>query len=145
MILNPQELKKDVRMNHGLFRILCNMLEPHLNTSVPGKAGRPAVSVVDKVAVALRYLGGNATVNFISSVQGIAKSTGIKCLWQVIECINEHLVPNLVTYPTGERLELARAQFEAKCYFPNIIGAVDGTQYIETLRVQPIPTVEVSC
>ncbi|XP_047143531.1 uncharacterized protein LOC105848991 isoform X2 [Hydra vulgaris] len=119
------EFKEHFRVNRNTFNFLVNELHPHLGKTTTTM--REPISVVKRVAVALHYLALCEEYRVVSSLFGIGKSTANLIVHEVINAVNDILLPKYVKFPLSvENLNKHSRDFEAILGFPQCVGAVDG-------------------
>jgi DDE superfamily endonuclease len=80
-----------------------------------------------RIRIALRYLAGGSPLD-IALVHGVSHCEVIKCVWMVIDAINNELKLD-IKFPTDHNEQLVLAnQFQQKsdAGFAHCIGAIDG-------------------
>jgi len=115
------------RMRKETFDILCNILKSKLEVKVLLLKSREPLSVEKQVAVALYKLASCAEYRVVGNIFGIHKSTVKKCLYKVVNAINNVMMKNYLYMPNEfEAVEIAN-NFEKICHIPQIIGCIDGS------------------
>ena len=113
------------RMSHGVFHDLCDKLRLYIQRK--DTKLRAAIPVELRVAVAVFRLAHGLTYKAVQVALGTALSTSQKLCCEVYDVICEHLQPEVIKFPTGDRLKKIMMDFEHKKHMPMCCGAVDGS------------------
>ncbi|KAG1693348.1 Protein ALP1-like [Nymphon striatum] len=118
--------KQNFRLSRSSFAKLVCELKPHIhhvNTKF-----RKSVPAEERLAITLWRLGTNIEYRSIDHLFGRAKSTCIKIVKEVTVAIAEHLLAKYISIPQGDNLLKVVSKFERRRGFPQIGGAIDGSQ-----------------
>ena len=123
-IYTPDIFYNILRMRRRTFDRLVNDLRPFIQ----GKQThwRQPISVEKKVVVTLLKLMHGAPIPLVADKVALGKSTVSDILRQVCGAISFNF-GHLVAWPVGRRLVKIAAAFQGKQWFPNYIGAIDGS------------------
>jgi len=115
------------RMRKQTFDILCNILKSKLEVKVLLLKSRESLSVEKQVAVALYKLASCTEYRVVGNIFGIHKSTVKKCLYKVVNAINNVMMKNYLYMPNEfEAVKIAN-HFEKICHIPQIIDCIAGS------------------
>ncbi|XP_025157691.1 protein ALP1-like [Harpegnathos saltator] len=114
------------QMRKETFNELWFLLQPALEPKPVMLKSREPLSVEKKVAVALYKLASCVEYRVVGNVFGIHKSTVKKCLYKVVNAINELMMKDYFQMPNTEAAEIAM-NFEKISHIPQIIGCIDGS------------------
>ena len=87
---------------------------------------RQPIGVEKKVVVTLFKLMHGVSIPLVADKAALGKSTVHEILRQVCSAISKHF-GHLLAWPVGRRLTRTAEGFQAKQWFPNCIGAIDGS------------------
>ncbi|KMQ86345.1 nuclease harbi1, partial [Lasius niger] len=122
-MLTNLEFKAHFRMLPQTFDYLLSVIEHKLEREV---AGMPMISPRKQCLLALWRLATPDSLRSISERFDVGRSTALYITRRVVSAIVE-LAPNVIKWPTNERVAEVWAGFEATSGFPKVIGAIDGT------------------
>lgn len=112
------------RLDRGAVEELCQLLGPRLQSRVPTRRNIP---VLQKILIALRYLGTGSFQGDVARQHGTAQSSASRCADAFLDAMLMHL-PEFITFPAAEaQLCRLREEFYAIAGFPNVISAIDTT------------------
>ncbi|KAJ6651616.1 hypothetical protein lerEdw1_020786 [Lerista edwardsae] len=112
------------RMDRGAVEELCLLLGPRLQSRVPT---RRSIPVLQKVLIALHYLGTGSFQGDVARQHGTAQSSTSRCADAFLDAMLMHL-PDFIAFPTAEaELRRLREEFCAVAGFPNVVSAIDST------------------
>ena len=123
-IYTPDMFYDILRMRRQTFDKLVHDLRPHIQGQ--HTHWRKPIGVEKKVVVTLFKLMHGVSIPLVADKAALGKSTVHEILRQVCLSISIHL-GHLIAWPGGRRLMRVAAGFQAKQWFPNCIGAIDGT------------------
>lgn len=108
----------------------------------PTGRGRPIQTTkMKKIALCMHYLASGTPIDSASAAFGINKSSGVVAVNQVLAVLR-YLARSRVDCQLSERNLVQLAQdFESVCGFPDVVGAIDGTQYSSGLFISALNTV----
>lgn len=115
------------RMCKETFNDLCYLLQPALEPKPLLLISREPLSVEKQVAVALYKMASCAEYRVVGNVFGIHKSTVKKCLFRVVNAINDLMMRNYLHMPDLYEASEIAINFEKISCIPQIIGCIDGT------------------
>lgn len=115
------------RMCQETLNELCFLLQPALEPKPLLLKSREPVSVQKQVAVALYKLGSCAEYRVVGNVFGIHKSTVKKCLYRVVNAINNLMMKDFLKMPDIFEASEIVMNFERISHIPQIIGCIDGS------------------
>ena len=113
-----------LRMRRGTFDRLVHHLRPHIQGQ--HTHWREPIGVEKKVVVALYKLMHGVPIPLVADKAALGKSTVHGILRQVCMAISRNF-GHLIAWPVGRRLARVTTAFQSKQWFPNCIGAIDGT------------------
>lgn len=116
---------KDFRMTHGTFLWLCERLRLYLQAR--HSRWRKPLTVLHRVALVLYHLASGADYRTVGNVFGVSKATVCLAVRRVTCAIVDHLMPEIIQFPEGDRFDEVINGFEERWGFPQCIGAIDGT------------------
>jgi hypothetical protein len=118
-----------LRMRRRTFDRLVQDLRPFIQGQ--HTHWREPIGVEKKVVVALYKLMHGVSIPLVADKAAIGKSTVHQILRQVCSAISINF-GHLIAWPVGRRLARVTAAFQSKQWFPNCIGAIDGSHvYIQ--------------
>ena len=123
-IYTPDMFYDILRMRRRTFDRLVNDLRPFIQGQ--STHWRQPISVEKKVVVALFKLMHGVCIPLVADKAALGKSTVHEILRQVCSAISIHL-GHLIAWPVGRRLVRTAKGFQSKQWFPNCIGAIDGS------------------
>ena len=113
-----------LRMKKRTFDRLVNDLRPFIQGQ--STHWRQPIEVEKKVVVTLFKLMHGASIPLVADKAALGKSTVGEILRQICTTICANF-GHLIAWPVGRRLPQIAAVFESKQWFPNCIGAIDGS------------------
>lgn len=116
---------ENFRMSKGTFNFVCQELSPYLcrrDTNF-----RKAIKVEKRVAMCIWHLATGEDLRSLGWRFGVGKSTACQIINEVCQAIVDILLPQIITWPTGETLRATVDGFLSTWGFPQCAGAVDGT------------------
>ena len=123
-IYTPDMFFDILRMRRRTFDRLVQDLRPFIQGQ-PTHWRQP-IGVEKKVVVTLFKLMHGVSIPLVADKAALGKSTVGDILRQVCYAIS-HNFGHLIAWPSGRRLPRIAAAFQAKQWFPNCIGAIDGS------------------
>ena len=123
-IYTPDMFYDILRMSRRTFDRLVHDLRPFIQGQ-PTHWRQP-IAVEKKVVVTLFKLMHGASIPLVADKAALGKSTVGEILRQVCTAICSNF-GHLIAWPVGRRLPRIAAGFESKQWFPNCIGAIDGS------------------
>jgi hypothetical protein len=123
-IYTPDMFYDILRMRRVTFERLVNDLRPHIQGQ--DIHWRQPIGVEKKVVVTLFKLMHGVPIPLVADKAALGKSTVHGILRQVCTAISNNF-GHLVAWPTGRRLARVTTAFQSKQWFPNCIGAIDGS------------------
>ena len=123
-IYTPDMFYDILRMRRRTFDRLVNDLRPFIQGQ--HTHWREPIGVEKKIVVTLFKLMHGVSVPLVADKAALGKSTMHDILRQVCTTIREQF-GHLIAWPTGQRLVRIATAFKAKQWFPNCIGAIDGS------------------
>ena len=111
-------------MSRNSFEKLCAALAYHIERQ--DTRIRNAISVRERVAIALHRLADTVSYRTIPNLFGIGKSTECTNSIQVCKSIMEVMLKGYVRLPAVHEVEDEIAGFYNLARFPQVVGAVDG-------------------
>lgn len=88
---------------------------------------RLPVSVEERVAVTVWKLATNIEYRTLSALFGLGRSTVGRIVVETSQAITNHLLPQYVKIPGGDKLKEIVEGFESCWGFPQAAGAIDGS------------------
>ena len=123
-IYTPDMFYDILRMRRRTFDRLVNDLRPFIEGQQTH--WKQPIGVEKKVVVTLFKLMHGVCIPLVADKAALGKSTVSEILRQVVSAISTHL-GHLIAWPVGRRLVRTAAGFQSKQWFPNCIGAIDGS------------------
>ena len=123
-IYTPDMFYDILRMRRRTFDRLVNDLRPFIQGQ--HTHWREPIGVEKKVVVTLFKLMHGVSIPLVADKAALGKSTVHDILRLVCMAISNQF-GHLVAWPTGRRLMRIASGFQAKQWFPNCIGAIDGS------------------
>ena len=128
-IYTPDMFYDILRMRRRTFDRLVHDLRPFIEGQ--HTHWRQSVGVEKKVVVTLFKLMHGVSIPLVADKAAIGKSTVHQILRQVCSAISNNF-GHLIAWPAGRRLARVTSAFQSKQWFPNCIGAIDGSHvYIQ--------------
>ena len=128
-IYTPDMFYDILRMRRRTFDRLVQDLRPFI--AGQHTHWRQPIGVEKKVVVTLFKLMHGVSIPLVADKAAIGKSTVHQILRQVCSAISINF-GHLIAWPVGRRLARVTTAFQAKQWFPNCIGAIDGSHvYIQ--------------
>ena len=129
-IYTPDMFYDILRMRRTTFDRLVHDLRPYIQGQ--HTHWRQPVGVEKKIVVTLYKLMHGVSITLVADKAAIGKSTVHQILRQVCHAISLNF-SHLIAWPAGRRLARVTSAFQSKQWFPNCIGAIDGSHvYIQT-------------
>ena len=122
---SAQDWLENFRMSQATFNYLCNELRSAIQKTDTHL--RKAVSVEQRVAITLWYLGTNSDYRTIGHLFGVSKATMCVVTKEVCRAIVAILQPRYIRIPSGSDLRAVVKGFTDDLGFPQCAGVVDGT------------------
>ena len=123
-IYTPEMFYDILRMRRRTFdRLVCDLC-PYIQGQ--HTHWRVSIGVEKKVVVTLFKLMHGVSIPLVADKAALGKSTVHEILRQVCSAICQHF-GHLIAWPSGRRLMRCAAGFQSKQWFPNCIGAIDGS------------------
>ena len=104
--------KENLRMSRDTFEVLCRELKPYIEKQTTYM--RMPVSIEKRVAVTQWRLATNIEYRTLSALLGIGWSTVGAIVVETTGIIASNLFSRYVSFPTGEKLRDAVANFETR-------------------------------
>ena len=123
-IYTPDMFYEILRMSMRTFDRLVQDLRPFIQGQQTH--WRQPIGVEKKVVVTLFKLMHGVSIPLVADRAALGKSTVSDILRQVCLAISINF-GHLIAWPTGRRLGRIATAFQAKQWFPNCIGAIDGS------------------
>ena len=123
-IYTPDMFYDILRMRRRTFDRLVNDLRPFIQGQ-PTHWRQP-IGVEKKVVVTLFKLMHGVAIPLVADKAALGKSTVGEILRQVCLAISVNF-GHLISWPAGQRLARIATGFQSKQWFPNCIGAIDGS------------------
>ena len=123
-IYTPDMFYDILRMSRRTFDRLVKDMRPFIQGQQTH--WRQPIGVEKKVVVTLFKLMHGVSIPLVADRAALGKSTVSEILRQVCTAIS-HNFGHLIAWPTGRRLGRVARAFQAKQWFPNCIGAIDGS------------------
>ena len=123
-IYTPDMFFDILRMRRRTFDRLVHNLRPFIEGQ--HTHWREPVGVEKKIVVMLYKLMHGVSIPLVADKAAIGKSTVHQILRQVCSAISIHF-GHLIAWPAGRRLARVTSAFQSKQWFPNCIGAIDGS------------------
>ena len=123
-IYTPDMFYDILRMSRRTFDRLVNDLRPFIQGQ--HTHWRQPIGVEKKVVVTLFKLMHGVCIPLVADRAALGKSTVHEILRQVCPAISRHF-GHLIAWPVGRRLVRTAQGFQSKQWFPNCIGAIDGS------------------
>ena len=123
-IYTPDMFYDILRMTRRTFDRLVHDLRPFIQGQ--HTHWREPIGVEKKIVVTLFKLMHGVSIPLVADKAALGKSTVHDILRQVCTAISEQF-GHLIAWPTGRRLVRIATAFQAKQWFPNCIGAIDGS------------------
>ena len=113
------------RMSQETFVYLCDQLRRSLHRG--NTRFRKAISVEQRVAIAIWRLATNAEYRTIGHLFGVSRSSVCGIVNEVCAAIVSQMMHRFICLPTRDKLEEIVAGLRDRWGFPQCAGAVDGT------------------
>jgi hypothetical protein len=123
-IYTPDMFYEILRMRRTTFDRLVQDLRPFIQGQ--STHWRQPIGVEKKVVVTLFKLMHGVSIPLVADKAALGKSTVHDILRQVCSAISINF-GHLIAWPHGHRLARVTADFQAKQWMPNCIGAIDGS------------------
>ena len=123
-IYTPDMFYDILRMRRRTFDRLVSDLKPFIHGQQTH--WRQPISVEKKVVVTLYKLMHGVSIPLVADKAALGKSTVHDILRQVCSAISDQF-GHLIAWPVGRRLVRTAEGFQSKQWFPNCIGAIDGS------------------
>ena len=128
-IYTPDMFYDILRMRRTTFDRLVNNLRPLIQGQ--HTHWREPIAVEKKVVVTLFKLMHGVSIPLVANKAAIGKSMVHQILRQVCSAISTNFAHH-IAWPAGRRLARVTSAFQTKQWFPNCIGAIDGSHvYIQ--------------
>ena len=122
------------RMSKATFDFLCKELFHclhHHDTKF-----RKTITVEKRVAICLWHLATREDCHSIRWRFGVGKSMACKIVNEVCRAVVDILLPQIVKWPTGEKLCETVTGFLSTWDFPQCAGALDGTHILQIITTE---------
>lgn len=113
------------RMKKSTFYFICEQLSPVLEKQ--HTRFRMSIPVEKRIAICLWHLATGEDLRSLGWRFDVAKSTSCEIINDVCQAIVSILLPQCITWPTGNALRAVVDGFAAQWNFPQCAGAIDGT------------------
>ncbi len=124
-VYSDAELLRQYRFDGNHIRMIADLLRNSLEHK-DGRGG--ALTLIQQACVALKFFASGAfQVNIAEMQFNIHESTVSRTVKNVSFAL-AHQMNQHIYFPSGAAAAANTATFYSRCKFPNIIGAVDGTQ-----------------
>ncbi|XP_066583374.1 putative nuclease HARBI1 [Prorops nasuta] len=117
--------KQHFRMYPSTFQMVLSLIGPALDTTKTA-FGRKPISAEKQLFIALWFVSSPDSYRSVCVKFGIGKATAFRAVRRVTYALH-CIAPQFIQWPKGEHAKNVMEKFKAKCGFPNIIGAIDGT------------------
>ena len=111
-------------MSRATFMYVCNHLRPVITKK--DTVMRKCISPEQRLAITLWYLATNSGFRTVGHLFGVSKSTVCVIVKEVCATIVDMLLPNHISFPSGDALCAVITGFQENHKFPQCVGAVDG-------------------
>ena len=119
------EWSRHFRMKRATFGYLVNRIRPHLDYQ--DSTFRESIPVEKRVGIMLWRLSTPDAYRTIGELFGVGKSTACVITHELCKIVQDFLLPEFVSFPTGDRLHEVIDGFDNELNFPQCVGAIDGT------------------
>ena len=123
-IYTPDMFYDILRMRRRTFDRLVNDLRPFIQGQQTH--WRQPIGVEKKVVVTLFKLMHGVAIPLVADRAALGKSTVSGILRQVCTAVSKNFA-HMIAWPSGRRLARIATGFQSKQWFPNCIGAIDGS------------------
>lgn len=133
MLMNDDnQFKEPFRVSISVFGYLCNKLKPWLEPVLNNRiwSYKKTITVPKHVAMTLFKLGSDAEYQIIVNVYGVAKSTILKSISNVINAIIDVFENEVINVPDEHQCKKISNRFQIISEIPFICGSKDGIGYI---------------
>ena len=134
-IYTPDMFYDILRMRRATFDRLVHDLRPFIQGQ--STHWRQPIGVEKKVVVTLFKLMHGVSIPLVADKVALGNSTVHDILRQVCSAISTNF-RHLIAWPHGRRLARVTADFQAKQWMPNCIGAIDGSHVYISAPPPPI-------
>ena len=119
---DAETFRANFRLSPGVFAVLLQKLSPALN-----RDRTRLLEPIHEILLTLHRLGSRAFCRTTGEHFGLGKSTIFYAYWRVIRAINAILLPRLIKWPDGDKLDTVRQRFHDIAGVPDVVGAIDCT------------------
>ena len=125
ILASETETRCRYRFNHQQIQFLVEIIKSKLS---PFQMGYRPLSPELQVMAALRYFASGAYFRVVADSIGIEETSVRKSVWKVTAALNE-IAPQFIKFPKKQKeIQQAMQSFYSIGGFPNVLGAIDGTQ-----------------
>ena len=116
---------ENFRMSKGTFDFICKKINAYLLRE--DTTFRKAIPVDKRAAICFWHLATNEDLRSLAWRFGVGKSTACEIINEVCQAVVEILLPQVIKWPSGEKLLNVIDGFLTTWGFPQCAGAIDGT------------------
>lgn len=124
-LYNHDDFRQRYRMNRSTFDKLVCHLSPKL--LVGNKGGKMKVSVEKQLLIYIKYASSQQTLTEISDTYGVGEGTAHCIIHRTSSLICADMLSNLITWPSGLKVQENVEKFYQHKSLPGIIGAIGGS------------------
>ncbi|XP_062576534.1 putative nuclease HARBI1 [Saccostrea cucullata] len=125
----PRYLPDEFRSNFRLTRQSFDELTARVGVcNVYNTQRGPAVDPVKDLLMFLWFIGNTESFRYMSDRFNVGKSSYHRSINRVAKALVEEVMPNVIQWPTGNRIRETSEAFGDIAGMLNVVGAVDGSQ-----------------
>jgi hypothetical protein len=129
------DLRQHFRITRSTFDQIVILLSPKL--IVGNKGGIMKVPVEKQLLIFIRYASSQQTLTEITDTFSVCEATIHAIVHRTLSIICSEMLPDLIKWPSGLKVQEIVDRFFQHKDFPGIIGAIDGSH----ISIKP-PTVD---
>ncbi|XP_064610679.1 uncharacterized protein LOC135474919 [Liolophura sinensis] len=128
MIEDPQQLREFLRMRHGDFQVILDMIEAEITRK--DTVMRKAIPAKERLALTLRFLATGDSYESLAYLFRIPANTISGIVPVVCKAIYKALKDGIKFPRSAVEWEVVAEAYKKLCHFPHCIGALDGKHVV---------------
>lgn len=124
-LYHVDDFRQRFRIHRDTFNRLTEELTPIL--ILGDKDGFMKIPVEKQVLIYIKYASSQQTIQSIADLFGVCEATVHNLVKRISTVICSELMPQLIKWPTGNKIQQNTRDFEERTTFPGVIGAIDGS------------------
>lgn len=132
------------RMDRDTFDVILEQLTPRL---LIGDRNCPVkISAEKQLLIYIKYVATQMTIQTLSDLFGVCEATIFRLIRKISGIICKDVMPDVIKWPSGQKIHETLREFENLKGFPGVIGAIDGSHIpIRTPKQNPENYINRKC